>query len=260
MLKQRQILIVSSYTQAAYNKELQLVREDGYEAENALRGGAVSRVEDWHTGVVYTISRQSHDCVIQSLYENSTLNRSDGEQLHMKTLWEVLSVSRLNYTYAGTEVIRSVLVDTWSFQPYDGSEVMIAFTRPGTLVETIESIVDKPILWQYSVRGNDSSNYFSTVLNFYGLSFNKPKTDVFDTSVCFSSSEYEPLMIQIPGRLSEVDVDHLQDSIRLAFANYTDLYLLQVGGIEVRLFLCDTWVCVTGFEKTDHLGLFSFSV
>ena len=159
----------------------------------------------------------------------------------MKTLPEVLLLSTLNFMYSGSSVIRAALVDTWSSHNFSNNDVTdadvtVAFTKPGTTVNNLNSRIDEPILWQFSISGNYSLGSFSSVLNFYDLSYDRPSVDVFDTSVCFTSKNYELLIILLPGTVREVNMDHLHNSIRLAVANYTGIYPLQVGNIKVCLF------------------------
>ena len=201
---------------------------------------AVSRIEDGKIGVVYTINRQSHDCFIKSLYENNTAKSTEGN-VQMKTHWKDIISSTLNYSYKGPSMVRSAVVDVWSLchnLTNDESEVMIALTRPGTPVRSLNSMVEDPVLWQLSMRGNHSINGdFSTVFNFFDFSYDRPNSDLFDPSKCFSSEDYELLILQLPGRVTEVDVTHLHSSIRMTVANYTGVYPLQVGNIKVCVLL-----------------------
>lgn len=202
-------------------------------ADEQLGEGHISRIEDQEIGVVYVISRHSHKCVVKSM------NQSADESLPIKSLQDLLFLS-LNYTYEGTRLVRSALVDTWSSQhnlASNGIEdalFQIAFTRPGTPIESINSYVEDPILWQFSISGNKSAGSFSSVLNFYEWSYDKPNSNVFDISVCINSKDYELLVMLIAGQLSQVDEDHLHNSIRLAIANYTGIYPFQVGNIKVH--------------------------
>ncbi len=145
---------------------------DSYDFDEQLGVGPMSRIDDRKIGVVYTISRHSHKCIIKSLH-GSSMNQSEDESSAITTLQDLLFLS-LNYTYEGTGVVRSAIVDTWSathnLTNYDVSIkdalFRIAFTRPGTPIKNIDSYVEDPILWQFSISGNESSNSFSVVLNF----------------------------------------------------------------------------------------------
>ena len=200
-----------------------------------LGQGPVSRIEDRKIGVVYTISRHSHNCIVKSYDSNA--NRSADERFPVKPLYHL----SLNYTYEGASVVRSALVDTWSSQhnltnngtTFEHALFRISFTRPGTPIKNINSYVEEPILWQFSISANESSGSFSSVLNFYEWYYNKPNSDVFDISVCINSEDYELLAMLIPGGISQVDEDHLHNSIRLAVANYTGIYPFQIGNIKV---------------------------
>ena len=207
-----------------YDKELELFREDSYGQDTSSSGhGTISRIEDWKIEVAYSINRESLSCDIQSLY-----NQSAFDSLLKKTLHEKLF--SLNYTYNGAGVVRSVVVDKWSTHDLlTNSDVTVAFTTPGTTVSTLKSLAGSPTLWQYKM----SSFNFSSVMNFYDLSFDKPKLDIFDTSMCYNSDDYELLVLLLPGMLSAVDVSHLQSSIRQAISNYTGIYPLQIGNIKV---------------------------
>ena len=214
-----------------------MLREDSFDVD-----GPVFHIEDRNIGVAYSISKHSaQQCVIRSLQENAT-NQSSYGGMHIKTLPEVLWLSTLNFTYGGSRVICAALVDTWSSHNFSnsdvtGADVTIAFTKPGTFVKNINSMIDEPILWQFSISGNYSSGSFSSVLNFYDLSYDRPSLDVFDTSMCSTSENYEFLIILLPGTLREVNVDHLRSSIRLAVSKYTGVYPLQVGNIQVCMLL-----------------------
>lgn len=218
-----------------------MLRQDSFDVDgNAVGPVAISYIEDQNIGVVYIINKHSQQCVITSLQEDTT-NHSSYGGLHIKTLPEALLLSTLNFTYSGSRVIRAALVDTWSSHNFsnsyvNGADVTIAFTKRGTYVENINSMTDEPILWQFSISGNYSLKSFSSVLNFYDLSYDRPSLDVFDTSMCSSSENYEFLIILLPGTLREVDVDHLCSSIRLAVANYTGVYPLQIGNIQVCIY------------------------
>ena len=231
------------HPQIVYDGEFEILRADSYDyADDQLGEGPISRIKDQKIGVEYTISRHSHKCVIKSLHDSST-NQSADESLPPRTLQDLLFLP-LNYTYEGTSVVRSAIVDTWSSQhnlTTNGISIMdalfqISFTRPGTPVKNINSYVEEPIPWQFSISGNESLNSFSSVLNFYEWSYNKPSTDMFDISMCIDSEDYELLVMLIPGQLSQVDEDHLRNSIRLAVANYTGIYTFQVGNIKVHLY------------------------
>jgi hypothetical protein len=169
------------------------------------------------------------------------MNQSEDESLAITTLQDLLFLS-LNYTYEGTGVARSAIVDIWSsthnltnYSAFSIKDALfrIAFTRPGTPIKNIDSHVEDPTLWQFSISGNESSNSFSVVLNFYEWSYDKPSYDVFDISVCISSEDYVLLVMLIAGQLSQAQEDHLRYSIRSAIANYTGIYPFQVGNIEV---------------------------
>ena len=217
-----------------------MLREDSFDVDgNAVGSTSISSIEDHNIGVVYIINKHSQQCAIRSLWEDTT-NQSSYGDLHIKTLPEALYLSTLNFTYSGSRVIRAALVDTWSshnvsYSAVTGADVTIAFTKPGTFVKNINSMIDEPILWQYSISGNNSGS-FSSVLNFYDLSYDKPSLDVFDTAMCSTSENYEFLIILLPGTLREVNVDHLRSSIRLAVANYTGVYPLQIGNIQVCIY------------------------
>ena len=232
---------------------------DSYDVDERLGEGPISRIEDRKIGVMYTISRHSHKCIIEPLH-GSGMNQSADDSLPITTLQDLLFLS-LNYTYKGTSVARSAIVDTWS-STYNltnyGVSIkdalfQIAFTRPGTPIENIKSYVQDPILWQFSISGNESSISFSTVLNFYEWSYEKPSNDAFDISVCISSEDYKLLVLLIPGQLSEVEEDHLRYSIRSATANYTGIYPFQIGNIKVHDWPVE-WVLYI------HLNFFCVSI
>ena len=222
---------------------------DSYTFDEQLGEGPTSRIEDRKIGVAYTISKHSHKCIIKSL-----MNQSADESSLATTLQDLLHLS-LNYTYEGTGVARSAIVDTWSSMhnitnyavPIKDALLQIAFTRPDTPIKSINSYVEDPILWQFSISGNESSSAFSIVLNFYEWSYDRPTNNVFDISECISSEDYELLVMLITGQLSQVLEDHLRYSIRSAITNYTGIYPFQVGNIKVPqsacvLFLLDLYV------------------
>ena len=141
-------------------------------------------------------------------------------------------------------MIRSALVDIWSSQQnFTNNDVVIedalfqiSFTKPETRVRNLNVIVEESILWQFSISGNYSSGserYPILTVNFFDSSYDKPSIDVFDTSMCLSSEDYELLPLLLPGSLSGVDSDYLRNSIRSAIVNYTGIYPLQVGNIKV---------------------------
>ena len=209
--------------QSVYDADLELFREDSHDPDtpSGSEQGTLSLVEDWRNGVAYSIDRQSLSCDIKSLDND----QSAVDNFRRRTLQE--SLLSLNYTYSGTRVVRSLLVDSWTSHDIStGSNITVTFTRPSTAVCSLQSLVESPRLWHYAYNS-------SSVMNLYGLSFDKPKIDVFDISVCFSDEESELLVLLLPGRRSGVDMNHLRSSIREAIANYTGIYPLQIGNIKV---------------------------
>ena len=242
-----------SYPQTAYDRELEILRVDSYNfADEQLGEGPISRIEDQKIGVVYVISRHSHKCVVKSSHDGN-VNQSANEGSPIKSLQNLLFLS-LNYTYKGTRLVRSALVDTWSTQhnltsnDIEDALFQIAFTRPGTPIKNINFYIEEPILWQFSISRNESLGSFSSVLNFYEWSYDKPNSNVFDISVCVNSEDYELLVMLIPGQLSQVDEDHLCNSIRLAVANYTGIYPFRVGNIKVHQLVYFPWAYLSLFS------------
>ncbi len=75
---------------------------------------------------------------------------------------------------------------------------------------------------------------FLSVARYFDLSFDEPGDDVFDTSVCVPPRDALFIALSIPGTMSGINLSQFRGNTRSAVANYTQLYPMQVGNIQVR--------------------------
>ena len=220
--------------------------------------GAYSLVHDFTLEVGYLVDSYYSNCSTFSLVNNSIFDSIVGPgglpQLKSpKTLFFLTNT--LNYSYEGVTHHRGVDVDAWisindnielsGSTNLSNGTIEWFFTRPGWNITSDNSINTKPIPWRLEMSGVVSyfngtvvmMENFSSAYHFYDFSTQEPSVDIFDTSsTC--PSEYHVLTMIVPGKVEGVvDITQFRKSIRMAIANYSGIYPLQVGSIQVSV-LC----------------------
>ena len=220
--------------------------------------GPYSLIHDFDLEVQYFISRQFSNCSIMPLTANSSVlnDAADEDGLpQLKSPNELFfQNNEFNFTYEGVSNVRGVDVDSWvsirDFQEFGPASSItnglneVFFTRPEWNVSTLNGYNEGPIPWRLAIRGmltvNSTANAtnFTAVYDIYSFSEQEPDFDIFDTSVCYTPSEYHILTLAVPGNESGVDLRQFRRNIRLSVAGYAAIPPLQVGNIQVSVMAC----------------------
>ena len=215
---------------------------------------------DFNNEVQYIIRRKFSNCSVVPITATTPLTArffstvDESGRPHLRSPSDFLFLNQYNYSYEGVTNVRGVDVDSWAsirdFQQFPNTNLTnglyeIFFTRPGWTISNTHSVVTEPIPWRMNISGTfntlnatDNSTISwtgSILLDLFGGSGDEPNFDVFDTSVCFPSSEYRVATIAIPGQENGLDLRQLRKAVRQSVSTYAQVQPLQVGSIEVRV-------------------------
>lgn len=210
--------------------------------------GTVSFIQDTELGVVYTINRKYNNCTASPLLSPDLYHGQDSH-FSLRSLNDLFLLSAVEYSYAGNMSAHGVVLDNWVFTGafshggynYTSSKLQWSITQPGQPISSISSTVTSPIPWSLSLDGlvtppNGACTVnISTVTRYFDLTFEEPNFDVFDTSVCVDPSDAIFLTMAVPMLVNGTDLSQFRSSIRKAVSNYTQIYPIQVGNIEVSI-------------------------
>lgn len=204
--------------------------------------GAVSFIQDATVGVTYTLYRQYSNCTV------SPINQ-DGSFYH-RSVNDLLLLSGVNYTYDGNMSVHGLVLDNWKFTGdfthagynYTNSTVLWSITRSGQTISNVASITTSPTPWRFSLEAGSATatlfnvtfTNFSGTSRYFDLSFEEPSFDVFDASICVDPSDALFLTLEVPGIKSGIDPGQFKGNVRKSVANYTRLFPIQVGNVQVR--------------------------
>lgn len=212
--------------------------------------GTVSFIQDVTVGVLYTINRQYNNCTISSLVSAPDLYLGQDSRYALRSLNDLFLLSAVEYTYSGNMSAHGVLLDNWMFTGafshggynYTNSTLQWSITQPGQAISSISSISTAPIPWRLSLDGlvtplsdGASTMNISSVTRFFDLTFEEPSFDVFDTSVCVDPNDALFLILAVPTLQNGTDISRFRGNIRRAVSNYTQIYPIQVGNVEVSV-------------------------
>ena len=257
MSVQSQPCTTSCIPQGFYDEDFQIKRDD-FAAQAFVPNsiGTLSLIDDANLGVRYSIYRHFSNCTISVLEPNTQdIFVNSNNHFRLKSLQEIFFLTDdFNYTYKGMETLRGIEVDTWTSTVfnfssnsgtinYTNTQAEVSFTRPDVSYPSLTSYTSEPVLFRYSLQGIGSAfkngtvynTNFTAFENFVGGSYEEPNFDAFDVSLCSDPSEYRIATLFIPGHVNGVDLRVLRKSIRSQFSNYTGLYPIQIGSIEVCL-------------------------
>lgn len=212
--------------------------------------GTVSFIQDTRVGVLYTVNRQYNNCTISPLFAAPDLYLGNDSHYTLRSLNDLFLLSAVEYTYAGNMSAHGLMLDNWVFNGnfshggynYTNSKLQWSITQPGQAIASISSINTTPIPWRLSLdalatpaSSSDAPTTvnISIVTRYFDMAFEEPGFDVFDTSVCVDAKDALFLVLAVPTLQNGTDITHLRASVRRAVSNYTQLYPIQVGNVEV---------------------------
>lgn len=248
---QMHIIILQSF----YDVSMNLARID-VAGESIGSEGAVSLIQDVNIGVTYSINRQYSNCTVSPLVMGTDLSRDQNGSFYLRNVNDLLLLSGLNYTYAGNMSAHGLMLDNWKFTgnfshagyDYTNSTVQWSITQPGQAISNIASVTTTPIPWRFSVEGSVTSSLLnesfilSGVTRYFDLSFSEPSLDVFDTSICVEPRDAIFLTLAVPGVKSGIDLGQFKGNVRKSVSNYTQLFPIQVGNVQVLNYLSVLWL------------------
>ncbi len=154
------------------------------------------------------------------------------------------------YTYVGNDsIFGDIILDKWQYMgnvetpqvSYYNITVDLDIARGGVPSSSLNS--SGPVPWKISVNGIESINdgtvnvTISSLTRFFDVSFEKPRYDVFDVSMCSPPGDHEVVVVSVPkdsAAESAVDLDMFMTNVRTSVMDYTGLAPIQVGNIRVR--------------------------
>lgn len=207
--------------------------------------GTVSLIQDVGIGVVYTIYTQYSNCSVQALTSSNDIDIYLG---HVRSLNDLFLLSAVEYDYTGNMSAHGVLLDNWVFSgdfshagyDYTNTTLQWLITQPGQNISSLFSVTSSAVPWRLSIEGLLTSSEGETALNvssvirYFDLLFEEPNFDMFDVSVCVDPVDSMFITLALPGARNGIDLCQFKGNIRNAVSNYTQLYPIQVGNIEVR--------------------------
>lgn len=213
--------------------------------------GTVSFIQDARVGVLYTVNRQYNNCTTSPLVDAPDLYLGQDSRFTLRSLNDLFLLSAVEYTYAGNMSAHGVLLDNWVFNGtfshdgynYTNSKLQWSITQPGQAISSISSINTAPIPWRLSLdglvtpalSGADSTMNISSVTRYFDLTFEEPSFDVFDTSVCVDPNDALFLVLAVPTLQNGTEISQFRAGVRRAVSNYTQIYPIQVGNVEVSV-------------------------
>ena len=209
--------------------------------------GTISVIEDTNVGVMYIIYRQYSNCTITPLDQTSDVFLGKDGKYHLRSPGSIYLLSVVNYTYIGNTSAHGVFLDNWMFTgnfshagtDYINCTIQWSITQPGQAIPSLSSLNTSPIPWRMSLKGTanipsiNESIDISTVTRLFDLTLEEPSFDVFDVSICVDPKDVVMLTLAIPGIENGTDLSKLRGNIRKAISNYTKIYPIQVGNVEV---------------------------
>lgn len=206
--------------------------------------GTVSLIQDVGIGVVYTIYTQYSNCSVEA---SNDLYLGHHDNL-IRSLNDLFLLSTVEYNYTGNMSAHGVLLDNWVFSgdfshagyDYTNTTLQWLITQPGQNISSVFSVTSSAVPWRLSIEGLLTSSEGETALNvssvirYFDLLFEEPNFDVFDVSVCVDPVDSMFITLALPGARNGIDLCQFKGNIRNAVSNYTQLYPIQVGNIEVR--------------------------
>ena len=216
-----------------------MLRVDGYSRNYSV---PFTLIHDFNIGAQYIIDQNTQSCYIQNLTKQNTFYDStvDSEgQLHLQSLRNLfLANDQYNFSYEGVTTVRGLMVDVWisprDFQKYYRTNITngvynLYFTRPGQLVASEFGVTVDPVIVQTKFSGfarTELSNgtideqNFTVTTSLFGFTPSEPPLDVFDTSVCYSPSDYVMIRFTVPSNVTFNSQTQFRSDIRSAFMKY----------------------------------------
>ena len=229
----------------------------------------ISLIHDFNTSVQYQVGTRVHSCTATPLkqvapYYFDIATGDDGTLQIVSPNDFFFLGNEFNYSYEGVSRVRGVDVDSWvsvrDFERVTSSinltDVIyeVFFTRPGVAYATDRSVNTGPVLWRIvitgtvnfgpfgnSSAGNVSLNPF--VMDFFDFSTEEPPYDAFDISSCSEPDDFYTMVMIIRGREESLDFGQLRRNIRTSVSNYTGLRPLQIGNIQVSMYMYVVYLC-----------------
>lgn len=196
---------------------------------------------------MYSINVERSNCTVSPLTFSTDLIVGEDGRYHLRSVNDLFFISTLNLSYAGNMSAHGIILDNWKFKGdlnrfgfnYTNSTILLSITRAGQSIATLSSVTESPLPWRLSVDtvvSSDSIPPFnlSTVVRYFDLSFEEPGTDVFDVSLCVLPQDALYLTLAMMGTVNGINSSLLIGSTRKAVTDYTNLYPMQVGNIQVR--------------------------
>lgn len=206
--------------------------------------GTVSFIQDVTVGVMYIINREYNNCT-SSLVAAPDLYLGQDSRYKLRSLNDLSLLSDIQYSYAGNMSAHGIMLDNWVFTGafshggynYTSSKLLWSITQPGQAISSISSTITSPIPWRLLLDGlvadGASTANISSVTRYFDLTFEEPSFDVFDTSMCVDPSDALFIILAIPIIENGTDLSQLRGNVRRAVSNYTQIYPIQVGNVEV---------------------------
>ena len=190
-------------------------------------------------------------CSISRLQPNEgqgVVRRQDGSLGFTSLTRQLYIVNVSEYTYVGNDsIFGDIILDKWQYvgnietpqASYYNITVDLGIARGGMPSLSLNS--SGPVPWKISVNGiesiNDGNVTISSLTRFFDVSFEKPRYDVFDVSMCSPPGDHEVVVVSVPkdsAAESAVDLDMFMTNVRTSVMDYTGLAPIQVGNIRVR--------------------------
>ena len=206
----------------------------------------MSIIQDVNLGLVYSIDTHLSNCTVSSLTSAPDLYFGSNGHYHLRYVDDLFLFTSIPFSYAGNMSAHGLTLDNWKFQGnfsqfnvnYTNATVMWSITQAGQSIATLSSISTSPLPWRLSIEATvnteDTSFNMSQVTRYFDLSFDEPGTDIFDVSICVQPQDALYLTLAIPGTVKGINLGQFRGNTRHAVANYTNLYPMQVGNIQVR--------------------------
>lgn len=213
--------------------------------------GTVSFIQDVRVGVMYIINRQYNNCTTSSLVAAPDLYLGQDTRYRLRSLNDLFLLSAVQYSYAGNMSAHGVMLDNWAFTGafshggynYTSSKLQWSITQPGQAISSISTTITSPIPWRLSLDGlvtptdRASTVNISSITRYFDLTFEEPSFDAFDTSVCVDPSDALFLFLAVPIIENGTDLSQFRGNVRRAVSNYTQIYPIQIGNVEVSIVL-----------------------
>lgn len=190
---------------------------------------------------MYSIDTEHSNCTVSPLVSTTDIYLGKDGRYHLRYVQDLFLFSVVQLSYAGNMSAHGIILDNWKFNGnfshfglnYTNATIQWSITRAGQSIATLSSISNSSLPWRMSSEATIMGDTVSTVTRYFDLSFDEPGTDVFDVSVCVLPQDALFLALAIPGTMNGINLSQFRGNTRHAVANYTQLYPMQVGNIQV---------------------------